>query len=225
MSSLKNPTDISLYYFDMPARAEAIRLALFVGGIEFKDERVNGLQWQAMKSRFGEYAQIPVLVVDGKVISQAVNILLYAGTLTGLVPNDLEGELRMREAILSCEDLLYTFVQTVSITSADERAAARAVLMKEGGKSYYQLKRIESLIGEGEYLVGDSLTVADLEVYTSGCMMRSGFFDGFGSNCLDAFPKLRSFINRLARHPKVAEYYKDQKAAWVVGFRPEEDTA
>jgi glutathione S-transferase len=221
MSSFMHPQQLTLTYFDIPAKAESIRLTFHVGGIPFVDQRVNGAQWQTMKAKFGQYAQIPVLEVDGKIIFQSVNILLYAGTLTGLVATDLEGELRMREVILACDDLPNTFQQTFSITNLEERIAARAILFKENGRTYCQLKRIEELLGDGEYIVGNKLTVADISVYTGCCMLRCGHFDGFPTDCLDSMPKLKAFVNRIAALPKIQEYYNSQRAPWAQGFKPE----
>lgn len=221
MTDFLHPREIILTYFDIPAKAEPIRLAFHVGGIEFNDQRVNGAQWHAMKGKFGQFAQIPVLEIDGKIIFQSVNILLYAGTLGGLVATDLEGELKMREAILACDDLPNTIAQTFSITNVEERIAARAILFKEGGKTYCQLKRIEALVSDKEYVVGDKLTIADLSVFTYCCMLKCGHFDGFPTDCLDCVPKLKVFVERIAALPKVREYYDMQTAPWAAGFRPQ----
>jgi glutathione S-transferase len=222
MSSFLHPQQLTLTYFDLPAKAEPIRLAFHVGGIPFVDQRVNGAQWQTMKAKFGQYAQIPVLEVDGNVIYQSVNILLYAGTLTGLIATDLEGELRMREVILACDDIPNTFQQTFTITNPEERIAARTILFKENGRTFCQLKRIEELVGDREFVVGSTLTIADISVFTYCCMLKCGHFDGFPSDCLDCVPKLKAFVNRIAALPKVQEYYNSQRGPWVQGFKPEE---
>lgn len=95
MAAFTNPTNIKLVYFDLPAKAEAVRLAFHVGGVPFTDEHVTGVQWQGMKAQYGQYAQIPMLEVDGKRIFQTVNLILYAATLTNLNATSLEEELRL----------------------------------------------------------------------------------------------------------------------------------
>lgn len=220
-SSFLNPEKIKLVYFDLPAKAEPIRLAFYLGGIPLEDVRVTGAQWQAMKAQYGPYAQIPVLEVDGKVLFQSVNILLYAGQLANLVPKELEAELRMREAILFCDDIPNTFSNTFSITNVEERIAARAILFKEGGRTYCQMKRIEELIIGKEYVAGDSLSVADIAIFTYCGMLQCGHFDGFPRDCLNCVPKLKEFFNRIAALPKVAEYYNNQTTAWAAGFKPQ----
>jgi glutathione S-transferase len=221
MTSFLSPREITLVYFDIPAKAEPIRLALYIRGIPFNDLRVNGTEWQTMKSKYGEYAQIPVMEVDGQILFQSVNILLYAGTLTGLEAKEIEGVLRMREAILACDDLPNTFIHTFAISNAEERVAARTSLCREGGKTYCQLKRIEGLVGDKEYIAENTLTVADLSVFTYCGMLKCGHFDGFPVDILNSFPKLKTFVNRIAQLPKVQEYYADQKSSWAAGFRPD----
>lgn len=221
MSSFLAPEKIKLVYFDLPAKAEPIRLAFYLGGIAIEDVRITGVQWQTMKEKYGPYAQIPVLEVDDKVLYQSVNILLYAGKLANLVPSDLEGELRMREAILFCDDIPNTFSTTFSITNVEERCAARAILFKEGGRTFCQLKRIEELVIGKQFVAGDALSVADLAIFTYCGMLQCGHFDGFPRDCLNCVPKLKEFFNRIAALPKVAEYYSTQTGAWVAGFKPQ----
>uniref|UniRef100_A0A7S3H7U5 Glutathione S-transferase n=1 Tax=Spumella elongata TaxID=89044 RepID=A0A7S3H7U5_9STRA len=221
MTDLSHPSNIRLVYFDIPAKAEPVRLAFHVGGVKFTDERVNGAQWQGMKVEYGQYAQIPLLEVDGRRIYQTVNLILYAALITGLNATNLEDELRLREIILACDDIPNTFSGTFSISNAEERIVARTVLFKPGGRTYCQMKRIEELVGDREYLIGDKLTVADLTVFTNCCMLRCGHFEGFPRDCLDGYPKLKTFVERISSHPKVLEYYSTHTSAWAAGFRPQ----
>ena len=222
-ASFLTPRQITLTYFDLPAKAEAIRLALYLGGIPFEDKRVNGVQWAAIKPSVGPYAQLPFITVDGKNVFQSINILLYTGTLTGLIATELEQELRMREAICACDDILMSFNATFAITNLEERIAARAILFKEGGKTFCQLKRMEEIVDDREFIAGDKLTIADLAVFTNSALLQCGIFDGFPKNCLDCVPKLKNYVNRIASLPKIVEYYSQQNGTWVAGFKPHED--
>lgn len=51
-----------LTYFDFPARAEATRLAFFVGNVEFEDKRISFEQFQDFVSDM-PFTQVPVLEV------------------------------------------------------------------------------------------------------------------------------------------------------------------
>ena len=53
-------------YFDGLGRAEAIRLALHIGGVPFKDTRVAVADWPALRdSGRLPLKQLPLLVVQG----------------------------------------------------------------------------------------------------------------------------------------------------------------
>ena len=53
-------------YFDLFARAEPIRMALWKAGVEFEDNRVAGADFMALKTSGElEFGQLPMLEIDG----------------------------------------------------------------------------------------------------------------------------------------------------------------
>src|SRR3954453_11207441 len=79
---------LKLAYFDFHGgRGEPARLALSIGGIAFKDDRVPTSEWPRRKpnSPFGGF---PVLEVDGEVVAQSNAITRYVGKLADLYPSD-----------------------------------------------------------------------------------------------------------------------------------------
>jgi glutathione S-transferase len=58
---------MKLIYFNIPGKAEAIRLCATVGNVEMEDVRLTGDEFAAMKSTM-PYGQVPALDLgDGKV--------------------------------------------------------------------------------------------------------------------------------------------------------------
>ncbi len=76
---------IKVTYFPGKGRAEPVRLALHVGGIEFEDERLGV---EAIKVRKGAGALqlhfLPTMTVDDDVYAESGAMLRYAGKLSGL---------------------------------------------------------------------------------------------------------------------------------------------
>jgi prostaglandin-H2 D-isomerase / glutathione transferase len=214
---------VKLVYFDAPGKAEAIRLAFHIAGIEFTDERLNKVTWAALKPTIGPYAQIPYLEVDDNRIFQSINIALYAGTITGLTVTDLLEECKMREAMLCCDDLFVTLMPSFSILDMEERVAARTLLFRDGGSTNTQMKKLELLVADKEYVAGNKLTVGDLVLFTCISLMQCGLFDGFPKDCLNAFPKLKKYHHRIASLPVIVAYYSTRTVFWTEGFRPSAD--
>ena len=85
---------ITLHYFNMYARAEKVRMALTVCGVEFVDNRLSGDAYKEFRaSDKCEYGGLPVLELeDGTCLAQANAILRYIdnrwGKNGGLQQND-----------------------------------------------------------------------------------------------------------------------------------------
>ena len=63
-----------LTYFDFDGgRGEAARLVMHLGGIAFEDKRIPGKDWPALRDST-PFQAMPVLEVDGKVITQSNTI-------------------------------------------------------------------------------------------------------------------------------------------------------
>lgn len=82
--------NVKLYYFDIPGKAEAIRLALSYCEIPFEDIRLTREEFNEKKLS-GELAfgQVPLLKVGDEAVVQSNNILRLIGKLSGKVyPSD-----------------------------------------------------------------------------------------------------------------------------------------
>eukprot|EP01091_Cochliopodium_minus_P018090 TRINITY_DN7253_c0_g1_i2.p1 TRINITY_DN7253_c0_g1~~TRINITY_DN7253_c0_g1_i2.p1 ORF type:complete len:120 (-),score=32.98 TRINITY_DN7253_c0_g1_i2:629-988(-) len=90
---------LKLTYFNSPGRAEGIRIALFMGGVEFEDERISKEEFVNRKQSL-PYLAVPVLTLeDGEVIAQSKAILRYVGRLTKLYPEDIKQAMLVDEII------------------------------------------------------------------------------------------------------------------------------
>eukprot|EP00803_Ostreobium_quekettii_P006244 evm.model.scf_131.2 EVM.evm.TU.scf_131.2 scf_131:15187-15813(-) len=196
---------LKLIYFDFPGRAEVIRLALFVGGLDFEDVRLTREQFLAEKADL-PFGLLPVLEVDGERISQSLAILRYVGRLSGLFPADPLAAFRCDEIVQAFEDLFDKLRPSMYETDVKKRAAMRAVLAEETIPDWS--RRLEGIVRVRgtRYCAGEELTVADLMLSGFWNWVQDGALEGVGPNALEGCPMAAEIAHRVAGHPKVKEY-------------------
>ena len=71
---------MKLYYFDVYARAEPLRMALSYAKVDYEDIRVTREQFAKMKEEGKlEFGQLPVIEKDGKFFGQSSSLLRFIG--------------------------------------------------------------------------------------------------------------------------------------------------
>ena len=198
---------LKLVYFGVPAKPEAIRLAAHVGGLVLEDEHIDFPTWgSGMKQKVAPQ-QLPLLHVDGEVVGQNSAILRYVARLAGLYPEDARVALSVDETIDYTAEIFTVLAKSFAIKDEDEKKALRATAIAEGGDLHKWLSFLDSRLAGKKYAVGDSLTVADLVIFTHVHFLVSGFLDGIPSDALVSFKNLAAHKAVVANHPKVKEYY------------------
>jgi glutathione S-transferase len=204
---------LKLTYFDFDGgRGEPARLALHIGGIAFEDHRVAGKDWPAFRDRT-PFLAMPTLEVDGNVVSQSNSINRYVGKLTGLYPKDDWQALLCDEVMDAAEDIGTRIAYTIDLPE-DAKKKARAELAAGGITRYLEQFQARLKANGGEYFSDKRLTVADLKVFMWIRWLRSGALDHIPKDLVDRVaPLLVKHFERVASHPKVAEYYRRRRVA------------
>ena len=198
---------LKLVYFALPSKPEATRLAAHIGGLAFEDEHIDFPTWGASLKAKVAPQQLPLLHVDGEVVGQSNAILRYVGRLANLYPKDARAALSVDEIIDYADELFTVLRKSFAIKDEDEKKAFRATAIAEGGDFHKWLVFLDSRLAGKKYAVGDSLTVADLVIFTYAQFLVSGFLDGVPSDALVSFKNLAAHKAVVANHPKVKEYY------------------
>lgn len=196
---------MKLTYFDARGRAEAIRLALTIAEKPFEDERIDSATFRTLKPSL-PYKSLPILTVDETVFAQSMSILRYVGKITGLYPTDALKALQVDEILDTIADLgagVYRGEDKDRMRAERERWAKEDVPKFFGGME----KRI-GLFGNGPFVTGEEMSIADLVVSQFVIMIRAGILDYVAKDVLDGFPKLVRAHDGVMEHPKVSEWYK-----------------
>jgi glutathione S-transferase len=202
---------LTLTYFDFDgSRGEVPRLAMHIGGVAFEDRRIARKDWMALRDTM-PFQQLPVLDVDGKVITQSNTINRYVGKLAGLYPKDDWQAARADEVMDAVEDLTTRIGATIRM---DDEARKKAREELAAGPIPRFLQQLEARLkaGGGEWFVENRLTVADLKCYILVRWLKSGVIDHVPSDIVDRnAPLLAKHLERVANHPKIAAYYAARK--------------
>ena len=199
-----------LTYFDFGGRAEPIRIAFHAAGIEFEDNRLSFPEFGEVRSTL-RFNSVPVLEIDGTVVTQSNGMLRYVGKMAGLYPSDDLQAMYCDEAMDAVEDLLHYIVQTFGLEGEELKAARQALV--DGWLSTY-VKGLGELLkrGGGDYFADNRLTVADLKVSSQIKSLLDGIMDHIPTDIVARLaPGLVEHAKRVENDPIVTAYYASRQ--------------
>ncbi|MBC3862511.1 glutathione S-transferase family protein [Undibacterium jejuense] len=200
-------SQLKLTYFDFHGgRGEPVRLALAIGGIAFEDHRFTFAEFPDVR-KIAPFGQVPLLEIDGVVITQCDAILRYAGKLADLYPTDPLQALLCDEVMYVVEESTVRLGPTFRMTSEEQRAA-RLALVNGSMPVYLQWLEKQLLARGGEYFADNRLTIADLKVFVDVRGLNSGRLDHVPTDLVEKVaPALNAHMKRIAALPAVQAYY------------------
>ena len=213
-----------LTYFAIAGRGEATRLALKIGGIEFVDERIAFADWPNLKN-YTPWGSLPVLTLhDGRQVAQQRAILRLVGKETGLYPvDDNFKAAQIDELMDAVEDIGSKTNASGQGLPQKGKEAARLAGCQPGGVTYQVLEKLDKFIathGQNGHAVGDSLTIADLFVYTAASNLVGGIYDGVPVDAVDGFASIMACRKMVRSHPIVKKWYDELKSPVFPSFGP-----
>jgi glutathione S-transferase len=213
MPGIDSNTKLTLVYFPIGGRAEAIRLTAAAGGIPFTNKVLTFPEFKDAKDNTDimPLGQLPVLEVekDGKksVVTQSGAILRYFGKLGGLYPSSDMEAMQVDTMLYILEDLASSVILSVkgavrSLVSDQEWEDTRKLEIR---KRWLEtdvpkfLGFIEKSLEKSEagWLVGSSPTVADIKLYTDLTWYFGGVLDGIPTDLLDSYPACKALMGKV----------------------------
>ena len=195
-----------LTYFDAPvSRGEECRLALHVAGVDFEDVRLKPDQWQALKPTT-PFGSVPILEWPGKrPIAHSNAILVLIGREYDLHPKDNFEAARHEELLSHVEDLRHKVGPTLRIKDEAEKKAAREELV--AGYLPTWAGSTEAYLGDGPFVAGAKLHVADLKLHMAVRWFAGGKVDHIPPTIFAAFPKLTRVFEAVRDDARVKAWY------------------
>jgi glutathione S-transferase len=199
---------LKLHYFDFHGgRGEPVRLAMYLGGVEFEDRRIPLGEWPGLRDEMPFHA-LPVLEVDGRPLSQSNAITRYVGRFAGLYPADPWQAAICDEVMDAVEDIVTRVVATFFIEDEGEKRDARLKLVDDPLPLFLRGIEARLVSSGGTYFADGRLTIADLKVFVWIRQLRAGILDHIPVDLPDRVaPRLVEHFERVDDHPKIKQYY------------------
>lgn len=201
---MNNIVSLRLRYFPFAGRAAPIRDAFNMGKVAFEDVRVPPEEF-AQRRAAGEFpfGGLPVLDIEttnGRVCSAQSNaILRFAGRLSGLYPDDLLQALKVDEAMGLGEDINWHLEPSLFEENTEKKLAMRKILAEETLPFLAGcFERLLVANGSTGFIVGKSLTVADLKLFWIVDWLTSGILDGIPTSLFDSFPTVLAWRKNIS---------------------------
>lgn len=205
------------YWPDIPGRGEFVRLALEAGDIDYRDRaREEGgaalsERLEAMEGRVPFAA--PWLELDGLVIAQTANILLYLGERHGLGPSAMKDRLWLNQLQLTVADAVMEAHNTHHPVSAgayyakQQAEAGRAAAAFRAERLPKFLHHFEQAVtcNPGEWLIDGRWTYGDTSLFQLLEGLRYAFPRRMAT-LAPTIPALTRLSAQVAALPGLREY-------------------
>jgi glutathione S-transferase len=190
-----------LYDSPVSGNCYKVRLLLAHLGIEYERRTVDVVDRSNRRELLGHLnpgLTVPTLVLDdGRPLGESAAILWYFGEGTRFVPEDPYERAQVLQWMFFEQYQLEPTIAVVRFWVAysgrpEQFEAERPAKMKGGERA---LRRLERGLEGRDYLVDDSLTLADVALYGYTHVAEEGGF------ALEPYPAVRAWLDRVAAEP------------------------
>ncbi|WAR55277.1 hypothetical protein PtB15_6B16 [Puccinia triticina] len=154
------------------------------------------------------FGQLPVLTIDeaNQVIPQEVAILKYLGRLTGLYPDDPEEAAKVDILICHVDDLYAAVVGCRTPEHPGREMVTKMWVEERIPKMLSYLDRYLATVGTTNFSAGNSLTIADLRIYSAIIFYKSGKFEECPTDLVDKYPHIAQLRQAIESDEKLASW-------------------
>ena len=195
-----------LFYWAFRGRGEQVRLLLNELEQDYEDIYVSKdrdfprLKQQGPGTLY--FGSVPMLEDGDFKLVQGPAIMNYLGRQHGLMPDDSQAAARTEAMVLGAEDMRMAYFR---LLGDGERAAEKRSKFVDGDWSDRWLSAWEGLLdlnGDNGYLVGTSLTQADVAVWDA----LDAIVNWIEGASFGAFGRVEKFYESIGARPAIAAY-------------------
>ncbi|XP_028629420.1 glutathione S-transferase alpha-4-like [Grammomys surdaster] len=191
-----------LYYFQGRGKMESIRWLLAAAGVEFEEEFLETREQFEKLKNDGRllFGQVPLVEMDGMLLTQTRAILNYLAAKHNLYGKDLKERLRIDMYIDGIQDLMMMIIGA-PFKAPQEKEETYALIVTKAKTRYFPVfEKILKDHGEA-FLVGNQLSWADIQLLEVILMTEE-----VCAPVLYDFPLLQAFKTRISNIPTIKKF-------------------
>ncbi|XP_046496068.1 glutathione S-transferase A4-like isoform X2 [Equus quagga] len=191
-----------LCYFRGRGRMESIRWLLAAAGVEFEEEFIETREQYEKLQKDGRllFGQVPLVEMDGMVLTQTKAILSYLAAKYDLYGKDLKERVRVDMYADGTLDLMM-MIALAAFKTPGEKEENLALVVKKAKTSYFPaFEKILKDHGE-DFLVGNKFSWADVQLLEAILMVEE-----LDASVLSDFPLLKAFKTRISSIPTIKKF-------------------
>ena len=208
---------LQLVYFPVRARDQAIRMCLAYGRIAFEDLNIQqyfaGKSWPEAK-HLAPFDQVPLLVVDGAVLSQSGAITRYVAGLAGLMPANAFAAAKA-DSVFEAAQEIAGINPIVNVFRGETFETKKAEFFATFPRKLENLATELASTPDGAFFGGAAPHYGDLAVYHQLDLARLVVPD-----CLDACENISPFMAAVEALPGVADFLQGRPDCIDIGVAP-----
>jgi len=148
---------------------------------------------------------MPLFEIPGKpILAQTNAILTYIGRNYDLLPTDTYEEARHQAIMVTVEDLRGHVQPQLRTSEEPQKSAIRKELATTTFPTWAGF--VERWLGDGPFVGGSKISVADFKLYIIYRWVASGGIDLVPADTFAPFAKLTRVFKAVGEHPKVAAW-------------------
>ncbi|XP_057556125.1 glutathione S-transferase A4-like [Hippopotamus amphibius kiboko] len=191
-----------LCYFRGRGRMEPIRWLLAAAGVEFEEEFLETREQHEKLQKGGRllFGQLPLVEIDGMVLTQTRAILSYLAAKDNLHGKDLKETVRIDKYADGTLDLMMMGA-LAAFKPPKEKEENLTLVMKKAKSRYFPVfEKILKDHGKG-FLVGNKFSWADIQLLEAVLMAEE-----LKASVLSDFPVLKAFKTRISNIPTIKKF-------------------
>jgi len=198
--------EYKLIYFNLQARAEVARWCFAYGGIPYEDDRIEGTWAQRKKDM--PAGQVPVLMVDGKPLTESIAMTRYIAKQAGLVPVD-DLQAAYADALVDTLNGLMPEIYMKIVFSKAEPAEKQRLMKEEiiPNKVNPILNRLEERLSTRDWFIADKVTWADFFISFVFAKIREHY-----PEVLKDSPHVKKLVEKVQELPAIKKWISTRPA-------------